>query len=158
MPFHGFLHKAASPALQKPYWALNPACTLALHAVREHRLIWRKNWFILQVETSISHTREWKQRLGSALFLSCSSLGSNARCPVMAAALRGQMWCGCSQQCSLSISGSPSLGWHAYSSSWEATHCPPAHESQVTWSSWVRPFAMKIVLYWLIRLLVSTLA
>lgn len=69
MPFHGFLHKAASPTLQKPCWALNPVCTLALYAGREHRLIWRKNQFILQVETSISHTREWKQRLGSAVSL-----------------------------------------------------------------------------------------
>lgn len=57
------------------------------------------------------------------LFLSCSSPGSNARCPVMAADLRGQTWRGCSQWCSLGLSGSPSFGWHMYSSSWEATHC-----------------------------------
>lgn len=63
MPFHGFLCEAASPTLQEPHWALNPAPTLAVGVGREHRLIWRKNWFILQVETGIIHSKPWKQSL-----------------------------------------------------------------------------------------------
>lgn len=62
-PFHGFLCEAASPTLQEPHWALNPAHTLAVGVGREHRLIWRKNWFILQVETGIIHSKPWKQSL-----------------------------------------------------------------------------------------------
>lgn len=114
MPLHGFLHKAASPTFREPCWALNPACTLALDAGREHRLIWMKNQFILQAETRFSHPRDWKQRLRAALFHLCSSPGSSARCPVVAAAPRCHIWlwvlCGCSQSgcCSLGISGSPS--------------------------------------------------
>lgn len=67
MPFHGFLCKAASPTLRETSWALNPARTLAVGVSREHRLIWRKNWFILQVETGIIHPKKWKQRFGAAM-------------------------------------------------------------------------------------------
>lgn len=55
MPFYGFLCEAASPILWEPHWALNPAHTLAVGVGGEHRLIWRKNWFTLQVETGIIH-------------------------------------------------------------------------------------------------------
>lgn len=67
MLFHGFLRKAASPTLWEPCWALNPVCTLAVGVGREHKLIWRKKWFVFQVETGIIHTKSWKQRFGAAM-------------------------------------------------------------------------------------------
>ena len=65
MPFHGFLHKAASPTLREPRRALNPVHTLPVVVGREQRLIWRKSWFTLQVETGVIHPWEWEQRFGA---------------------------------------------------------------------------------------------